>query len=85
MFFGSTAALAHFLDGDAAVGARDGEDAFVEIHVGDGGFHYMGGDLAGLFDEILVVARLTAPPPWAAEREPPVPWPKATLSVSPLT
>ena len=81
--FGSHASAAMSAHRHGPVGAGDREDAVGEIDIGLGGFEQMRGDRLGLVDDLL--GRQHAPPsrPSVAEREPPVPSPIATLSVSP--
>src|SRR4029077_15484480 len=74
--------LRHFVDAEALVGAGDGEAAILEFHVVFGGSEEVRRALFAL-GEIFSLTMTMAPPLMVVEREPPVPIPKATASVSP--
>jgi len=79
---GAKRRLGHLGQGDMAVGAGDGEIAFGELDIGLRRFEQVGGDAPALA-MILSAAIHKAEPPITVEREPLVPMPKATRSVSP--
>ena len=79
---GSSEASRDLLDGERAVGLGRGEHAFLELEIARVDLEHMRGDGARLGDD-LSVAMWKAEPAMVAEREPPVPSPKNTSSVSP--
>jgi hypothetical protein len=75
-------AAGRHVEAHGAIGAGDGEAAVLELDVALGRLQEVRGELLALGNN-LVADRDEAPPLMVVEREPPVPMPNATASVSP--
>ena len=68
-----------------AVGAGDDELAVLELDVAGRGFERVRGDLLALLDHLGATASTMAWPEFIIEREPPVPPPASSSSLSPCS